>query len=236
MADWLTYFDDFECGTFTAGPTPALLRIPRLRFFDSNHKPLVGGSLYLLSEGATSLTQTKASWQDYGKTILNPNPIILDSAGYASPIFVDSLYQIRVYDIAGNIIYSDDSVGSTTLGLLQITQAQLQFFDANGNPLANGKLYTCVSGAGSLNWLKDTFTGEPGYVIDNASNFVLSQSGAFVIVFLSGTLITVNPNPIILDAEGMAPPTYALPTDYYKLVLFDENSVIILTQDQVGTF
>lgn len=182
------------------------LRKPRLRFFDLFGKPLAGGKLYLCEPGSLDLTNKKASWHDYRKTILNPNPIFLDAHGYAPPIFSDTTYKMFVYDADDGFIASYDNVWNETLGLLDYEEAVLQFFNSNGEPLENGKLYTCVPGAATLNQRKTSY-----------SNALLS---------------TPNTNPIILDAEGKA--TIYSSSAFYKLFLFDENDVPVLTQDNVG--
>lgn len=193
--------DDLEIGTLASR-----IRNPRLRFFDGDHKPRVGALLYLCAQGASSISSLKASWQDYSKKVVNPNPVVLDSAGYASPIFVDSLYKIFLYSPTGSLILSQDNVGSTTLGLLELSSAVLQFWDSNGFPLVGGKLYTCIPGAATLNQLKDSYSN-PG-------------------------LTATNTNPIILDSEGKASDIYA--SDFYKFFLYDANNVLILTQDDIG--
>jgi len=78
-----------------------------------------------------------------------------------------------------------------------------QFFDANGNPLVLGKVYTYQGG---------TTTPIPTYV---------NQVGA-----------TANTNPIILDARGMAN-IWLQSTVAYKFVVTDSNDVTQYTTDNI---
>jgi hypothetical protein len=78
-----------------------------------------------------------------------------------------------------------------------------QFFDANGNPLVLGKVYTYAGG---------TTTPIATYV---------DQVGA-----------TANTNPIILDARGMAN-IWLQPTVSYKFLVTDSNDVTQFTTDNI---
>ena len=78
-----------------------------------------------------------------------------------------------------------------------------QFFDANGNPLVAGKVYTYAGG---------TTTPIATYT---------DQAGG-----------TANTNPIILDSRGMAN-IWLQPTIAYKFVVTDENDVTQYTTDNI---
>lgn len=78
-----------------------------------------------------------------------------------------------------------------------------QFFDANGNPLVLGKVYTYAGG---------TTTPIATYV---------DQAG-----------VTANTNPIILDARGMAN-IWLQSTVSYKFVVTDSNDVTQYTTDNI---
>ena len=80
---------------------------------------------------------------------------------------------------------------------------KLQFFDANGDPLVGGKMYTYEAG---------TSTPRTTYV---------DSSG-----------VTANTNPIILDSRGEAN-VWLDPTLAYKFVLRTSADVIIWTVDQI---
>lgn len=53
---------------------------PKLRFFDDNGVPLVGGLLYTYLAGTTTPTDT---WTDSTGVTANPNPVVLDARGEA---------------------------------------------------------------------------------------------------------------------------------------------------------
>jgi hypothetical protein len=181
-------------------------------------------------------TQTQASWADYEKKILNPNPIVLDSAGYSTPIFSDRAYTIFLFNAAGISVFTQSSIGSTDLNLVQVTEQTWQFWDSAGAPLSFGKLYVCKSGA-SINDLKDTYTGTFSFIIDNASNFVIDNAGNQLISRQATLVPTPNANPIILDIAGMTPPLFTpVLGEFYKIFLFDRNNVLVLTQDQIGNY
>lgn len=78
-----------------------------------------------------------------------------------------------------------------------------QFFDANGDPLVAGKVYTYAGG---------TTTPIATYT---------DQAGG-----------TANTNPIILDSRGMAN-IWLQPTIAYKFVITDENDVTQYTTDNI---
>jgi hypothetical protein len=80
---------------------------------------------------------------------------------------------------------------------------KLQFFDANGDPLVGGKLYTYEAGTTTP---RTTYTSENGVI--------------------------TNPNPIILDSRGEAD-VWLDPTLAYKFVLKTPADVTIWTVDQI---
>jgi lysophospholipase L1-like esterase len=58
---------------------PGVIAIaPKWQFFDNNGDPLVGGFVHIYAAGTTTRRDT---WQDREQTILNTNPIELDSVG-----------------------------------------------------------------------------------------------------------------------------------------------------------
>ncbi|MGV0879430.1 hypothetical protein V6767_20045 [Martelella sp. FLE1502] len=78
-------------------------------FFDSNGQPLAGGKVYFYIPNTTT---PKDTWQDQEQTILNTNPVELDSAGRAI-IFGSGSYRQIVKDVFGNVIW--DKVTSEPL-------------------------------------------------------------------------------------------------------------------------
>lgn len=79
-----------------------------------------------------------------------------------------------------------------------------QFFDANGQPLVGGKVYTYAAG-----------TTTP------------------IVTYVDAAGVTTNTNPIILDSRGMAN-IWLLSTANYKYAVFDALDVPIFTTDNIG--
>ena len=81
--------------------------------------------------------------------------------------------------------------------------AKQQFFDANGNPLAGGKVYTYAAG-----------TTTP------------------IVTYTDSTGATNNTNPIILDSRGEAN-IWLTPGTNYKFKLTDASEVQVWVVDNI---
>lgn len=79
----------------------SLLPNGKQQFVDINGKPLVGGFVYFY---VPSTTTPKSTWQNPTSTILNTNPVELDSRGQAV-IYGDGQYRQIVTDSLGNLIW-----------------------------------------------------------------------------------------------------------------------------------
>lgn len=88
------------------------------------------------------------------------------------------------------------------MALLSPTPKQ-QFFDANGLPLAGGKIYTYAAGTTS-----------------NIATYVDSAG------------VTTNTNPIILDSQGMCN-IWLRSTASYKYVVYDADDVLQFSTDNI---
>lgn len=88
--------------------------------------------------------------------------------------------------------------------LISVSPPRLQFFDANGNPLAGGKVYTYFAG-----------TTSP------------------LVTYTDSTRTSVNTNPVILDSRGEAV-IWVSPLDPYKIALYDQLGSLIYTADGLG--
>lgn len=92
-------------------------------FVDNNGRPLIGGKVYFYSPGTST---PKDTWQDFGKTVLNSNPIILNARGEAV-IYGDGNYRQVLKDSLDNLIWDaeikgqdlSDSGGSGQIGFIQ---------------------------------------------------------------------------------------------------------------------
>jgi len=89
------------------------------------------------------------------------------------------------------------------MALLSPTPKQ-QFFDANGLPLAGGKVYTYAAG-----------TTSP------------------IATYVDAAGVTTNTNPIILDSQGMCN-IWLLTSASYKYVVYDADDVLQFTTDNIG--
>jgi|SRR5688572_24292106 len=122
--------------------------------------PLAGGSLTFYELGTTT---AKDTWSDSGLTILNPNPVPLDSAGRPSVnVWCDGAYSVTIKSAAGVTVETrdiDSGIGAglsipalTTAGFLTHDFSNLMWAefpmlpDPSGSdgmvPVANGGGYT----------------------------------------------------------------------------------------------
>ena len=81
--------------------TATLLPNAKQQFLDTNGRPLAGGTVYFYTPNTSSFKNT---WQDAGKTVANPQPVVLDANGQAI-IYGDGQYRQVVYDVHGNLIW-----------------------------------------------------------------------------------------------------------------------------------
>lgn len=98
----------------SAAGAASLLPPGKQQFLGDNGAPLAGGSVYFYVPGTTT---PKDTYQDAAGTILNTNPVGLDSGGFAV-IYGSGTYREVVKDGSGNTIYdqltSDASASSST--------------------------------------------------------------------------------------------------------------------------
>lgn len=89
--------------------------LPRWQFFDNNGDPLSGGKLFWYQTGTST---PKPTFSDPALATLNSNPVILDAAGYAPDIFMDSTdYKLVVKNAADVTQYTADPVFAVPAGL-----------------------------------------------------------------------------------------------------------------------
>ena len=91
-------------------PAPVLWQLNALA-------PAAGGTLRFFEINTTT---PKTTWADFAKTVANPNPVTLDSAGRPSvPIFLDGDYSVLVRDSAGVTVDTfdlrDPTAGGSTI-------------------------------------------------------------------------------------------------------------------------
>ncbi len=90
--------------------TAAIIPNGKNQFIDIDGNPLVGGTVTFYVPDSLVLKDT---WQDADKTILNTNPIILDSRGQAI-IYGDGIYRQRLKDSLGNLIWDQETASPYT--------------------------------------------------------------------------------------------------------------------------
>ena len=88
------------------------------QFFDNNGDPLSGGFVYTCVAGASGITPgyLKDSYTDYSGSVLNSNPIVLDSSGRASIWGDEYQYKLFVFSSSNVLINTIDNI-SPILGV-----------------------------------------------------------------------------------------------------------------------
>jgi hypothetical protein len=79
----------------------ALLPPGEIQFCDTNGAPYAGGTVTYYVPGTTTLKNT---WSESTGTVLNTNPVVLDSAGRAI-VYGSGAYRMVLTDALGNLIY-----------------------------------------------------------------------------------------------------------------------------------
>ena len=92
------------------------------QYLDANGAPLAGGKVYYYIPYTTT---AKNTWQDINLTILNTNPIILDSAGECIA-WGSGAYRQQVYDVNDNLIWDQYTYGISPAGSNFISQEEVQ--------------------------------------------------------------------------------------------------------------
>ena len=87
--------------------TATLLPNAKQQFVDLNGRPLVAGFVYFYQVGTLI---PKDTWQDSDQTLLNTNPVVLDSRGQAT-IYGSGTYRQVLQDSRGNTIWDGETVG-----------------------------------------------------------------------------------------------------------------------------
>jgi hypothetical protein len=122
--------------------TASILPNGKNQFEDINGDPLVGGTVTFYEPNTLVLKDT---WQDDAQSILNTNPIVLDSRGQAI-IYGDGVYRQRVKDSLGNLIWDEETASPYTPA--NLPPGARSFYDLvvfmEGLP-ADGEIYPIVN-------------------------------------------------------------------------------------------
>lgn len=169
------------------------------QFIDINGFPLVGGFVYSYIPGTLVLKNT---WQNAAQTILNTNPIVLDSRGQAL-IYGAGTYRQIVEDSLSNLIWDEltySQTGSNGSGGLTktITHSQSPYTlqatdgvllcDVSSGAITINLLAATAYGAELSIKIKGsatnvvTVTPNGADVIDGAPNYVLNFSNQSITI------------------------------------------------------
>ncbi len=190
----------------------AILPNGKNQFIDINGKPLVGGTVTFYEPGTLVLKDT---WQDVGQTILNTNPITLDSRGQAI-IYGDGIYRQRVKDSVGNLIWDELTSSPPDANVTNFLVAEITV-DGNGGVPSTGICgdsyvpVTCTAtkviiqaiGVGSVVmdiWVAPFVAGVPPSVADSivgSAPPTLTASQSSVDFTLTGWTIDIPSNSAI---------------------------------------
>ena len=177
---------------------------PRMRFFDTDGKPLVGGKVYAFKVGTEEF---KPTYRNSELTALNTNPVILDGAGSAL-IYLRGANLLKIYDRHGNFI-------EERIEYQQRERAQ--FYDDYGRPLKNGYVYTCDY---------QSTIRKTSYSIDDVINpnpIVLDENGtALVNIVGAYRLRQYNSKNVFVGDQDFKRPPIKAPTSVVYPVYSDD--------------
>lgn len=176
-------------------------------FFDQNGVPLAGGSVEFYIPGTTT---PKDTWQNSGQSILNSNPVTLDSSGRAI-IYGSGSYRQIVKDSTGNLIWDQEtsepnsgsvSFGGTSSGTSNaqtLTAAQFSFIDGQIISFIAGLSNTgattmSIGGSTPIPVVKNSVSGPVALVANDivAGNSYFIQYSASLAAF--NLLLSVAPS------------------------------------------
>ncbi len=165
------------------------------QFEDINGAPLVGGQVYFYEPGTLV---PKDTWQDAGQTILNTNPVILNSRGQAIIYGLGNYRQVLV-DVDGNTIW-DGEIDQTATSSSAVFGAQISLAAVSTTDLGSaGSNNILITGAATINSFgASAVTSSPTYLVEfagictltyNASSLIIpgavnltTQAGSFVLL------------------------------------------------------
>lgn len=117
-------------------------------FADSNGAPLAAGTINFYIPATTT---PKNTYQDSASTILNTNPVLLDSAGCAL-IYGDGTYREIIKDSLGNLIWDQltastgNQTGVILYGGTSTGSANAQIISVSGFTATDGQLVSFIAG------------------------------------------------------------------------------------------
>jgi hypothetical protein len=226
----------------------SLIPNAKQQYLDANGNPLAGGFVYYYIPSTTTFKNT---YQDAALTILNSNPIILDSAGECIT-YGDGSYRQIVTDVNGNLIWDQPTVTCATVSYVDSKIAALGTMavqNANSVSITGGTM-NGVTGTNSgmtvgvattaNNLLNNNWATSSAQTINTFTGAIsattLTVSATSVIVrlgsILSGSSVTANTqitNQLTSTGAAVVSPTYSSGGEIgaYVIVLSSSTSIAI---------
>lgn len=163
----------------------SLLPTGETTFLDANGIPLASGTVTFYIPGTTT---PKDTWQNSAQTILNPNPVTLDSAGRAI-IYGSGSYRQVVKDSLGNLVWDQETAepnsGAVSFGGTSGGTANAQTLSASQFSYGDGQIISFVAGLSNSGAMTISVGG-------GAPIAVLKNGPAGPIALVSGDVVAGN--------------------------------------------
>jgi microcystin-dependent protein len=204
----------------TSLQSATLLPNGQQQFIDGNGQPYASGTVTFYSNYPTC-TILKNTWSNSGQTVLNTNPVVLDSAGRAT-IFGSGSYCQVLKDSNGNTIWTKET-GDTS------STSSLGWGGTSGGT-ANAQTVT-VSGFSSVNG--QTFYFVAGYTNSGAMTLSVNAGSPIAVVkpTPSGTAALTGTEVVAGSVSGV---TYYSTTGQFQLITNNIN--VAIPPGQVATY
>lgn len=204
-------------------------------FLDANGKPLAGGTVTFYIPGTTT---PKDTWQNSGQSILNSNPVTLDSGGRAV-IYGSGSYRQVVQDSLGNTIWdqqtSEPNAGSVSFGGTSTGTANAQTLSAAQFSFLDGQIISFVAGITNTGTMTISVGGgAPIPVLKNGSsgpiNLVAGDitAGNSYFIQYSAALASFQ---LLLSVAPSSPAGAFLSGDLFGLTLSNDGGDIVNNLD-----
>lgn len=204
---------------------------PDIQFADSTGAPYSGGQLFFYASGTSTKLNT---YSDAGLTIANSNPVVLDSAGRAGPIFLQNLqYKVILApstdtDPPTSPIWTQDPVYTSDYS------AAAQFTGVNGNPngvLAGSAGSATIKASVAWDYTNDilyvcTTTGTASTAVWTAVN---AATAANVVPPPQGRLTLISGTPVMVADVTAATAVYYTPYVGDDVPLYNGTSFVPLS-------
>ena len=181
----------WSCGVFAA----TILPQGQTQFLGSNGQPLAGGSVSFFTPGTSSF---KATWQNANQTVVNTNPIYLDSAGRAV-VYGTGCYTENVNDVNGVLQWTgltcDTGINNYSWAGQTKGTGNAITLTASNFTFGDGQIIGFL--AGTTNTLNTTISPNGG----NPTNVVKSTGGGAVSL-TGGEIVLGNQYEVVYSAQN----------------------------------